>query len=141
MSELKKLLKNRNNRIMLVILIIGIVIIMISAMPRDAESGAELKTVDCSGEEARLGEILSEIKGAGEVSVMISYGETSNETDGIGRGFSYGNNSVSVEPRGVIIVADGADDREVRNSLKAAATAATGVGANRVCVYDRDIKK
>ena len=37
--------------------------------------------------------------------------------------------------RGVIIVADGADDPRVRQQLSEAAAAVTGAGMNRVCVY------
>ena len=78
MKRISNFLKSRNNRIMLVILIIGIAIIAVSGrLPRDdgaAEAGQE--TAEYSGEEERLGEILSEIDGAGEVSVMISYVST-----------------------------------------------------------------
>ncbi len=141
MLELKKLLKNRNNRVMLVILIIGIVIIMLSTMFTETDSRTEPEKTDYIGEEERLGEILSEIKGAGKVSVMISYDGDTTDIDDIGRSISYNDTSGDAKPRGVIVVADGADMPDVRRNLKEAAAAVTGVGANHVCVYDRDTNK
>lgn len=129
MAEIKKLMKNRNNRLMLVIFIIGIGIILFSFI----FDGAEGKTETCYGEEERLSEILSEIDGAGEVSVMISYEKTEN-----GTGKSFVSDGVVQKPRGVVVVADGANSPMVRNKLKEAAIAVTGVGANRVCVYERE---
>ena len=126
---------------MLVILIIGIVIIMFSAVIPDSDRKSETAAEDYVGEEERLGEILSEISGAGRVSVMISYENGDNGSSGIGRSMSYGDNDDRKQPRGVIVVADGAEVPEVRRSLKEAASAVMGVGANRVCVYDRDINK
>lgn len=135
--ELKKLLKNRNNRVMLVILIIGIVIIMFSNLFTDKESEASRTPKGNEGEEERLSEILSEIDGAGRVSVMISYEQTKVSNDGIGRGFGYDDSQTEEKPKGVIVVADGGDDPDVRRKLKEAACAVSGAGANRVCVYDR----
>ncbi len=135
MPEIKKLLKNRNNRLMLVILIIGIVIIMLSSLfeGRDGETANDIP--ENAGEEERLSEILSEINGAGRVSVMISYEMEDSDYRGIGR--SIDSEESLKKPRGVIVVADGASVPAVRSSLKEAAVAVTGVGANRVCVYSR----
>ena len=133
MSELKKALKNRNNRLMLVILIIGIVIIIFSSLSDNKpDTPGQDKYI---GEEEQLSEILSEINGAGRVSVMISYEDYEDSDNSIGRGFS--NGDTHLKPRGVIVVADGASTPSVRNDLKEAAVAVTGVGANRVCVYSR----
>lgn len=135
MLEIKKLLKNRNNRLMLVILIIGIVIIMFSTLFENKNDITSQSAENYMGEEDRLSAILSEIDGAGRVSVMISYESTDTRQSGIGRSIS-ATESLS-KPRGVIVVADGASTPTVRNSLKEAAVAITGVGANRVCVYGR----
>ena len=133
---------------MLVILIIGIAIIAVSGrLPRDdgaAEAGQE--TAEYSGEEERLGEILSEIDGAGEVSVMISYVSTMEKDiaydSGKERAVTSGGDVVVTreiypEVKGVIVIADGAGDPSVRQAIKEAATAVTRAGANRVCVYER----
>ena len=66
---------------------------------------------------------------------MISYESTDSKQSSIGRSIS-ATESLQ-KPRGVIVVADGASTPTVRNSLKEAAVAITGVGANRVCVYGR----
>lgn len=133
--DIKKLLKNRNNRMMLVILIIGIVIIMFSSLFESKSNKASQSAEDYVGEEERLSAILSEINGAGSVSVMISYESSEEERSGIGRSLT--NSQTLPKPRGVIVVADGASSSSVKNNLKEAAVAVTGVGANRVCVYSR----
>ena len=130
----KKLLKNRNNRLMLVILIIGVIIIILSMMLEDNSNEKGQDDVNYIREEERLSEILSEINGAGRVSVMISYEDGYND-GGIGRGFS--TQEQYQKPRGVIVVADGANDSSVRNALKDATVAVMGVGYNRVQVYGR----
>lgn len=132
MPDLKKLLKNRNNRLVFVISIIGIVIILLSGV---SSEGGKITTGrgEETGEEQRLVEILQKIEGAGRVDVMITYEE--KEKDG---GIGYGDKEYIKSPKGVIIVADGADMPSVRLSLKEAATAVMGVGANRVCVYKRE---
>ena len=66
---------------------------------------------------------------------MISYEDANTVDNGIGRSFP--TSETSIKPRGVIVVADGAASPSVKNSLKEAAVAVTGVGANRVCVYSR----
>lgn len=120
---------------MLVIFIIGVVIIMFSALFEDNADKTIQSAKECVGEEERLSEILSEINGAGRVSVMISYEAADDSQSGIGRSLS--DTQAYEKPRGVIVVADGASSPSVRNSLKEAAVAITGVGANRVCVYGR----
>lgn len=118
---------------MLVILIIGIVIIMLSCLFENNKTSQSAENY--TGEEEKLSEILSEINGAGRVSVMISYEDTDNGQSNIGRSLSA--TEALQKPRGVIVVADGASVPSVRNNLKEAAVAVTGVGANRVCVYSR----
>lgn len=132
MPDLRKLLKNRNNRVMFVISIIGIVIILLSGVTSGGGSKTSTTATDCRGEEERLVEILQKIDGAGNVDVMITY-EEKEKSGGLG----YNDTEYVKVPKGVIIVADGAASGEVRRNLKEAATAVMGVGANRVCVYKR----
>ncbi|MCH5211836.1 MAG: hypothetical protein J1G06_02365 [Oscillospiraceae bacterium] len=145
--DLKKFLKKRNNRIMLVILIIGIVIIAISGSIPSGKKAEEISetVTDVQGEEERLSEILSQIGGAGRVSVMISYASTAEkELAGESEGRTYisgGDVVVKKETypavRGVIVIADGAGNPEVRQKIMEAAVAVTGAAANHVCVYSR----
>ena len=145
--DLKKFLGKRNNRIMLVILIIGVMIIAVSgsiAPKKNAQT--DTVTADIKGEEERLSAVLSQIEGAGRVSVMISYAATAEKElagEAEGRPFTSGGNVVvkretSPAVRGVIVIADGAGDSRVRQKLAEAVTAVTGAGANHVCVYPRD---
>lgn len=148
--QIKNFLKNRNNRLMLVILIIGIGIIAVSGILPSGTKQTEgsATSAEFQREEERLSEILSKIEGAGEISVMISYESTAEKElagEQSGRTFSYSGDVVvkrEVYPkvRGVIIVADGADDPRVRQQLSEAAAAVTGAGMNRVCVYHRTRK-
>lgn len=150
MSTFGKFLKSRNNRIMLVILIIGIAIIALSGIePRKTETAVE-QTVEYEGEEERLGRILSEIEGAGEVSVMITYVSTPEKDiayDGDKERAVTSGGDVMVtreiypEVKGVIVIADGAEIPSVKQAIKEAVTAVTGAGANRVCVYPRSAEK
>lgn len=146
-QSIKKIIGNRNNRTMLVILIIGIAIIVISGFipdKKDEVKGESAQTAEICGEEERLGEILSEIEGVGRVSVMISYISTSEKDiareSESGRAVVSGGNVVvkrEIYPqvKGVIIIAEGAENPKVKQAIKEAVTAVTGAGANRVCVY------
>lgn len=147
MADIIKKLKKRNNIAMLIILIIGAAIIAFSS-----GSGGKTEVSEYpanSGEEERLEEILSEIEGAGQVSVMISY-ESTMEKD-----IAYdGNNDRAVtsggdvmvkreiypKVKGVIVISDGADIPSVKQAIKEAVTAVTGAGANRVCVFSRAVE-
>lgn len=135
MPDIRKLLKNGNNRSLAIICIIGVVIILLSGMFSDKEDSDNAEKEFC-GEEERLVEILQKIDGAGRVSVMITYEEI-EKSGGIG----YSNSEIVKTPKGVIVVADGAGEPNVRSDLKEAATAVMGVGANHVCVYKRENSK
>ena len=76
--------------------------------------------------------ILSEIKGAGEVHVMIS--EDNNESAPLvsGEKSNTGNNKVSV-----LIVADGGNDSYVCEKIIKAASAALGVDSHKIQVFER----
>ena len=115
-------------------------------------SVAEEKQADVKQElEQSLGDVLSSVKGAGEVSVFIML-----EDSGV-KNFEKDirKNSETLEEKtvlsgtgsdpavvkysfpsvkGIIITAQGAENEDVRQNLKAAAETALGVPAHRVCV-------
>lgn len=132
---------------MLAILIIGIVIIAVSgSISPDHKKEQNPETVtDIKGEEERLSEILSQIDGAGQVSVMISYATTAEKElagESEGRAYTSGGDVVIKKEkypavRGVIVIADGAGSSAVKQKIKEAVTAVTGAAANHVCVYQR----
>jgi stage III sporulation protein AG len=127
---------------MLLILIIGIAFIVISSGHSDRK--AEENDAEYKGEEVRLSEILSEIDGAGEVSVMISYVSTmekdiaydgENERAVTSGGDVVVKREVYPQVKGVIVISEGANIPAVRQALSEAVTAVTGASANHVCVY------
>ncbi|MCD8180324.1 MAG: hypothetical protein LUF26_02420, partial [Firmicutes bacterium] len=71
-EEFLKIFKNKNNRLIWLILIIGVVL-MAAAGGYKKDSAAENTAweVSIADDERRLEEILSQIEGAGEVKVMI----------------------------------------------------------------------
>ena len=160
-TELKKLqsgliskfLTSRNNLVLSVILIIG-VILMVSVSGSGAKKKEVHTEIDTAGEEARLEAILSEIDGAGNVSVMVTYYggteqslayETKSDNNKDSRSedktaVMSGSSPMIVQElypkvKGVIVVAQGAGDISVKRELTEAVTAAMGVGASRVKVY------
>lgn len=158
---LPKILKNKNNRIICIILIIGVVLMLISSGGSKKDKISDKTTV--YDEETRLEEILSDIDGAGKVSVMITYYSTSEkdiayETKTNSVGFDSRSEESEdrkavmtdgspmvlkeVYPRakGVIVTADGADSATVRQAISEAVTAVTDVAAHRVAIYKRSQK-
>lgn len=119
LKEYKKILKNKNNQLFAVILIIGVVLIFISGTGNDKKDEPQN-----TNEEARLEEILSDIKGAGNVSVMITYYEPVKNT---------GNEKNKA--KGAVITADGSSDPSIKSALSAAACAALDLPTHKVCVY------
>lgn len=156
----RKLIKNKNNQILFIIIIIGVVFMLISGGDGKKE---KIKETVAPDEETRLEEILSDIEGAGKVSVMITYYST-NEKD---IAYETKTNTASREeqaeesedkkavmtgsepmvvreiyPRakGVIVTADGGGDAAVRQAISEAVTAVTEVPAHRIRIYKRQKK-
>ena len=75
-EQILKIFKNKNNRIIFIIFIIGVLLVLTAQNHKD--TGGESASVPASSvytqdEEARLAEMLAQIEGAGRVSVMITY--------------------------------------------------------------------
>ena len=119
LKDYKKIFKNKNNQLFSVILIIGVVLIFISGAGDSKKD--EPQNTD---EEARLEEILSDIQGAGNVSVMVTYYEPVKNTD-----------NEKNKAKGAVITADGSSDPSIKSALSAAACAALDLPAHKVCVY------
>ncbi len=158
----KKFIEGRNKWIIFVISIIGAVLMVTSG------GGEEKTKADGTAEyvyeelEKKLENILSDIEGAGAVSVMISYDSTSEkelayETSTSRSSRDSGDSLASEESadksavmtdgaptvlkesypavRGVIVTADGAGDPAVKAALSQSVAAVLDVPAHRVCVY------
>ena len=147
-EEALKFLRNKNN-----LVIIGIMILGIIFMTSFSETDSVKKTDDKADfQEERLESILSDIDGAGSVSVMITYENTGEKNIAYEKrqnDTSYDEKAVLTDgepliasesyPRvkGVIVTADGADIAGVRENLINAVSAAMGVEKHKICIYKK----
>ena len=167
--ELKKVrdfLKKKNNGVFLLIILIGVLLMLFPTNQIKNEKKAD----ECLAEympddEKRLREILSQIKGVGEVSVMITYdggvrsdiaydtdstitrrgeGESLHQTEErvdrqavIASGEPFVSGYLYPDVKGAIIVAVGAGNVKVRQQIQNAAAAVLGGGVHRVCVVEK----
>lgn len=92
-----------------------------------SESGA-------TREELRLAEILSGIKGVGEVDVMITY----EDTEAVHSMFDNGNGSREGKVKGVIVTAAGADSSIVKNDITNAVSAVFDIPVQNVMVFEKE---
>ena len=124
-----------------------------------AETAAETpQTFDLAATEARLAEALSQIRGAGEVTVVLTLaggprqvlaqdvdqaaerGQERRETVVVSRG-SGGQEAVAVqevspEYQGALLVCPGGGDPTVRLQLTQAVAALTGLGADKISISE-----
>lgn len=96
-----------------------VLVLLLIYFSSGATSGAVNK--EMNGEELRLAEVLSDIKGVGDVSVMIT--RQGN-----------GDNANSIE--GVVVVAKGASDVKVKIELTKAVCFALNVNTKQVEVFE-----
>ncbi len=122
----------KNIEVIIAVVVIGIVLLIYaSTLPSDkskkqaASSDSQVIGADV---ELRLAEILSQIDGAGKVCVMITY-----ETGDYSREVS--NQEYSPNIKGVIIVAEGADDIAVKLNLIRATQTVLAIKANTIEVF------
>ena len=153
-EEITKFFKNRNNRLLFIIIITGIALMALFGGGEEKEVQPYGKNeIQIEEEERRLSSILEKIDGAGEVDVMISYEETARKniayekTTSSGDEVSYDEKAVLTdgEPmvineqyptvRGVVVIAEGAEDTSVKRALREAVSAVLGVDVHKICVY------
>lgn len=151
-EQLFDFLKNKNNRLILIILIIGVIIMLFpSFIKSEPKYDKPSAVID---EEERLCRILSEVNGAGKVSVMITYYGTTEKdiayevktasSDGIRasedkKAVMSGSEPMVVKEtypdvKGVIVTAQGAESAAVKRKLTEAVTAALDIPEYRVCI-------
>ena len=163
MNILPDMIKNRlllkKYRVLLIItMLIGIALILISKTGNNvkddgAELSQEVSVEDCQNDEMteeKLEKILSSAFGVGKIEVFISYKSTDEKLvlkDGDGRGgestvmyeassgeepFVY--KSLYPQIEGVIIVAEGADRSDVKNTITDAVSAVLEIPLHKVKV-------
>ncbi|WP_027398576.1 hypothetical protein [Anaerovorax odorimutans] len=87
-----------------------------------------------SRQEARLKDILSDIKGVGDVDVMITY-KKNEKTASV---FNEENNNRTSEVEGVIVTARGAENIIIKNSISNAVTAVFNIPSSNVVVFEKN---
>lgn len=158
-EALMKILKNKNNRVICIILIIGVVLMAIAGTGKNTSVKDEDKEYisNSCDEEKRLENILSQIDGVGDVSVMITYYSSSEkdiayETKVSSREKEESEDKKAVmtggEPmvlkevfpkvKGVIVIADGGGSDTVKRAVSEAVSASLDVPAHRVCIFKKE---
>ena len=102
----------------------------------DMDGGTEYteETALATEEEIRLQEILSQMKGVGDTSVMITY-QYVDEPDTV---FGSGNTKKDRKVEGVIIAAMGAGDIIIRSNIIDAVSTVFDIPASNVVVFERN---
>lgn len=146
--------KNKNNRLILIILIIGVIIMLFPSLIKSEPKAKVKESISPVSEEERLCRILSDIDGAGKVSVMITYYGTAEKdiayevktasSDGIRasedkKAVMSGSEPMVVKEtypdvKGVVVTAQGAESAAVKRKLTEAVTAALDIPEYRVCI-------
>ena len=99
----------------------------------DMNGGTEYteETAIATGEEVRLEEILSQMKGVGDTNVMITY-QSADAADTV---FSGNNTDRKVE--GVIVAAEGAGDMIIKNDIINAVATVFDIPVSNVVVFEK----
>lgn len=140
--------------------IMSALVLTVSPQQAEEKSTAEVTAkADSSDIEKRLEKILSGIKGAGNVEVMVVFKDDGREDIAMNREYSKdgegsvksgetavmtsGRNAVIVQKnlpqvQGVIVTAEGAADEKVRENLKNAVAAALPVAYHRIEVLEME---
>lgn len=149
--------KYANNKGLYIIIIIGIVFMLMSGSGRKQKDEKIAQSYNSYSDEERLQEILSEIGGAGRVSVMVTYYGTtgydvafetrvstserekertkSEESSVItSNGTPLVKGEIYPKAKGVVIIADGAENSAVKKAITDAASAALEIAPYRICV-------
>ncbi len=128
----EKMKENKRLELIVYAVIAILVILLYFSSTSDGDSYGDLDPVtlgsanaSLDATEIRLAQVLEQIRGAGEVDVMITY-ETMYEDD------------ETLGVRGVLIVAEGAGDMMVRVDLQRAAQTVLNVDASAVEVFEAE---
>ena len=160
--DIKKLIKRiEKKKYVLIVLLVGLLIILwpssggntrttTEQAPRSERVGGT-PMFSLEEEEVRIAQALSQIAGAGEVSVLLTLHTSLEQEVAVNEDSSGRRETVTVQagagtqsevtlrytyPRyqGALIVAEGADDATVRLQITQAVAALTGLGTDRITV-------
>ena len=138
----------RKNKLLLVLLLSGLLILMLPTKGENETASNDVTSLpefSVQSQEKRLASVLEKIDGAGKVSVLLSVdgsiertlaqnGEEALVLSGKG-----GEKIVDIrytKPKylGAVIVAQGADDPQVKMNITSAVSGFTGLGSNKIIV-------
>lgn len=144
---LTNFIKNKNNVILFIILIIGIAFMLFPV----GEKEMEIKPTQLS-EQDKLTQIISGIKGAGKTDVMITYygsnssnivydirtrGDETERKAVVSDGCAVTTGESFPRVRGVVVTAEGASTPSVKKSIISAVTVALDIPEYKVTVLER----
>ena len=130
MIKIDKLFTDKKGSgVIYILLTVGIMLLVLGNTPKphvrqEVKNVQNLRTLEAEA-------ILSEIKGAGQVRVMLS--ETKKKEN---PAFSSERENEAADI-GVLIVADGGADNKVREKLIRAASVALGISSHKIEVFER----
>lgn len=110
-------LKDNGYKIIAVLIIVGVILLTIDVFTNNKDGRRQIVDGD-GGTEVELISILSDIKGVGEVDVMVQY-------DG------------DEEISGVLVTAEGAENPIIKNNIVNAVMALFGLSASNVEVFEK----
>ncbi len=160
-KDFVKMIKNKHIQLLIIIFIIGTVLMTCFNTSEKEKVKVEAVGAQNESEEEKLSGILSEISGVGDVSVMVTYygtgekdiayetkSETANNEERSERSedkkavMSDGEPVIVRETypkvKGVIVIAEGADDVQIKRAISDAVVAVLDVPAHRVCIYGKE---
>lgn len=162
-KKITEFINIENNKIIFIIILIGVSFMLFGGIGSEKKEKKEISVT--ISEEERLCNILSQIRGVGRVSVMITYyssdeldiayetNQTSTQREEensqnvqsnidskaiMSSGEPFVTRSIYPEVKGVIVAAEGAGDIGVREKIINAVTTSLGVGSHRVCVAEKE---
>ncbi|MDF3003142.1 MAG: hypothetical protein K0Q48_3261 [Bacillota bacterium] len=102
----------------------------------DMDGGSEYtqESALATQEEKRLEDILSQMKGVGKTSVMITY-QSGEQTETV---FGSGDNNKNLMVEGVIVASEGAGDIIVKNNIINAVATVYDIPAANVVVFEKN---
>ena len=106
-----------------------------SGRTEEEQTGEFSNTEEARMLEARLEDILSQMQNAGQVRVMVTFDNAPVKTSGSGGESPIILTERMPKIRGVIVIAEGAEDISVRFSLAAAVSTVLGIDENSVEVF------
>ena len=117
MFEKPEITKENIMKIIIAIIIASIFLLTLSILTDDNDSRRQISN-DNGATETTLSGILSEIKGVGDVNVMVQYNEENSVT-------------------GVIVTAEGAEDPVVKNNIAKGVSTLFDIPVSSVMVFEK----